>query len=371
MQIPNNIVHFAVGNPTLYNKMIPDWWNHYKSLQDKTRSYEFAKSNDKGELITFEEKEKQITDSIIKEAMKRTNVPYLAEAPADQIFNHQGLRNEIFAVVASIVDMIIPQTLIDSISLYSDVRTIGFGDSAQFDVESNDLFSVSQIGRGQRNSFAYKQFMGTKTVIPVNHALTVYADLYRVLAGKESLAKLVTKVIRSMETAMRNDVYDAFAAMAAALPTTATTGLQVAGYSQDSLMRLCEQVTAWNNGNKAMIVGTARALVNVLPNDANYRYTLDDPYMTLGHVRTAFGYDVMELPQVANHDTEWALKIDTDRLWILSPASQKFVKLVLEGSTLSITDSVYENRNLIQRATMHKSWGTGVSSNSVMAVLTI
>lgn len=371
MKIPNNIIGFASANPTLYEQMIPDWWNHFRSLRDKSRTYEFATVNGKGENITFEQKEEQINDMIIKEALKRTNMPYLAEASVDQIFTHPLVKHEVFAVVSSIVDMILPQTLIDSISLYSDVRTIGFGDSAQFDVESNDLFSVSQFGRAKRNSFAYKQFMGTKTILPVNHALTAYVDLYRVLSGKESLARFVVKVIRSMETAMRNDVYDSFAAMAAALPTTATTGLQVAGYSQDSLTRLLEQVTSWNGGQKAMVIGTSRALANVLPNDANYRYTLDDPYMTLGHVRTAFGYDVMELPQVADYSTEWALKIANDRLWILSPSAQKFVKLVLEGSTITITDDVYENKNLTQRATMHKAWGVGVASNSVLGTLTL
>ena len=170
---------------------------------------------------------------------------------------------------------------------------------------------------------------------------------------------------------MSLDAYDAFAAAMTALTNTATTGLRVAGYSQANLLRLCEQVGAWSLGAKPVVIGTSQALLNVLPDDANYRYTLSDPYTTLGYIPTISGYDVMRLPQVADLTTFAALKIANDRLWIVAPSSQKIVKLCLEGNTISNTTGVFENADLSQTSTLMKSWVAGVCTNAVAAVITL
>jgi hypothetical protein len=156
-----------------------------------------------------------------------------------------------------------------------------------------------------------------------------------------------------------------------ALPSTATTGLQVSGYTQASLVRLCQQVTAWNGGAKAMVVGTQLALVNVLPDDANYRYMLDSDYVKIGYIKTAFGYDVMALPQVADMATPFGMVLSDSYIYIISPSSQKLVKLVLEGSTLSNTDQPFQNANLTQNATIWKSYGVGVATNAVAGIISI
>jgi len=113
------------------------------------------------------------------------------------------------------------------------------------------------------------------------------------------------------------------------------------------------------------------ALVNVLPDDANYRYFLEDEYMKLGYVKTAFGYDVLALPQVADLTTPFGTVLANERLWILSPASQKLIKVVLEGSTLSNTDSTFTNANLLQKSTMWKSWGVGIATNAIAGIITL
>jgi hypothetical protein len=225
-----------------------------------------------------------------------------------------------FAVVSAMIDMILPESIIDTIGAYAEVRTIGWGDTAVFDVEPRDLFVVSKAGRGQRSTEVHKQFRGTISITPVMHELTVAVSLYKVLAGQESLANFVAKVVRSLETQLSTETYDVFAAGMAALPTTATTGLQVAGFSQASLVRLCQQVSAWNQGSKAVICGTQLALVNVLPDDGNYRYTLNDEFFTLGYVKTAFGFDVLAFPQVADLTTPFGMRLAGDRLWIISPS---------------------------------------------------
>lgn len=52
------------------------------------------------------------------------------------------------------------------------------------------------------------------------------------------------------------EAYDAFTAEANAL----TGNLAVTNYSEESLISLCETVTAYNQGRKAVIIGTPVAL---------------------------------------------------------------------------------------------------------------
>jgi hypothetical protein len=255
--------------------------------------------------------------------------------------------------------------------MYSEVRTIGWGDSAAFDVKPRDIFVISKAGRSKRTSELRKQFMGQVTILPEPRQLSVFVLLMKILAGKESLAELVSKMVRSFETELSYDIYSAFKGAMDAVDNTASTGLRTAGYSQSEFLRLSQIVGAWNGGTRPMAFGTQAALANILPSNANYRYELDSPYVRLGYIQNFLGTDIMAIPQVADWTDPFGLKLDDDRIWIVSPSSDKIVKVVLEGSTLAHTDDTWQNANLLQTSTMYKSWGTGIATNAVAAVITL
>lgn len=371
MKTKSNIVEFAGGEQNLTPYvMFLDYWNHYSAINGNKKS-EYQSVKEDGTAITFSEKEDKMNAALRKEIVRRSGVAYAAESSIEQWFNHPLVVHETFAVISAMVDMILPDTIIETIGLYTDVRTIGWGDSAAFNVEPRDLFVVSKHGHGQRTAEIHKQFKGQVTVLPEMHELSVQVSLYKVLSGSESLANFVAKVVQSMETQMTLDAYGTFATAMAAVSNTATTGLRVAGYSQSSLVRLCQQVTAWNGGNKAVIIGTQLALLNVLPDDANYRYVLESDYVKLGYIKNFAGFDVMALPQVADMATPFGMALSDSYIWIVSPSSNKLVKLVLEGNTLSNTSAPFQNANLTQETTITKSWGSAIATNAVAGVITL
>lgn len=64
---------------------------------------------------------------------------------------------------------------------------------------------------------------------------------------------------------------DAYGAMRAGLTAlTMPANLKVTGYNQTDLLKICERVSAYNGGAKAVIVGTASAISNILPNGVTY-----------------------------------------------------------------------------------------------------
>jgi hypothetical protein len=370
MKVPSNVLNFATEKNIAPYIQFRDYYNHYLSRDYGVTGLTFSTTDDKGEPISFDEKEELMNQALKREILRVSGIQNFDEFPIEQWASNPVLAWSTFAVVSSMVDMILPESVIRSIGLYTEVRNIGWGDSALFEILPRDLFVVSKAGRAQRSTEMYKQFRGNKSIVPELRELTVGVSLYRVLSGHESLAFFVFKVVRSMETQVTIDAYTAFAAAMDALDNTATTGLRVAGYTQATLVNLCQKIEAWAQA-KPVVVGTHAALVNVLPSDANYRYSLDDDYMKIGYVKTAFGYDLMAIPQVADLATPWGLKLADNRLWIIAPGSQKILKLVFEGSTMSNTDTVFQNANLIQKSVLMKAWGVAVVTNTTAAVITL
>ena len=184
------------------------------------------------------------------------------------------------------IDMLLPETLLTgSLRYIADFRFADLGDSMSFDIENNALYNVTKAGYRKRSTNLQKLFKTTVTLAPVNRQVTVGTDLFEILVGRVSIAKEVMKAVRSIETAMMFDAYDAFATATNSL----TGNLAVSNYSEASLISLCETVTAYNQGRKAVIIGTPVALKSVLPTNANYRYLLDDEYVKLGHLQTFNG----------------------------------------------------------------------------------
>jgi len=373
MKIPNQVLAFAgEQNLTVY-KMFVDYWNHYRALNNMAKNVEYQQNTitPEGAVVplTFSEKEEKLNAALKREILRVSGVQNFDQFSVETWANHPALKWATFAVISAIIDMILPETIIDSIGIYSDVRTIGWGDSAAFDVSPRDLFIVSKAGRSKRTTELHKQFKGQITVIPEPREMTVFVSLMKVLAGKESLADFVMKMVRSFETALAVDVYNAFYTAMDAIDSTATTGLLVAGYTQSEFVRLSQTVAAWNGGAKAVAIGTQRALASILPSNANYRYDFQSEYVKVGYLRDFQGTDIMVLPQVADWQTPFGLKLSDSRIWLVSPSSQKLIKVVLEGNVLSYTSDIYANANLVQTSTMIKSWGTAVATNAVAATI--
>lgn len=361
--IPNQVLQFAGGQENLgvYTAFVDYWNNHQAVHYGKKLSFDATRSLD--------EKESLLNAALKKEILRKAGIADISQFPLETWAGHPVLKWASFAVISAMIDMILPQTMIDSIGLYTDVSAIGWGDTASFNIKPRDLFVVSKAGRGKKQTELKKQYDGQVNINPEPRQLAVSVSLYNVLAGKESLAEFVMKAVRSLESQMTVDAYNAFATAMGAIDNTALTGLRVAGYSQTEFVRLSQTVRAWNQGATPLAIGTQAALANILPADANYRYDIQSDFVRLGYIRNFQQTDVLMLPQVADWETPFGLRLADNRIWIVSPSVNKIVKLALEGSTLAYTDDVYANANLIQNANIQKSYGVGIATNAVAATI--
>lgn len=361
----NNVICFSSDIKTAFK----DYIYHYLTEQSGRKEFD---SYDK--TISFAEKDAKMNKMLIGKvkSLSGLNFSENTEISQEMWAANPNVRWATMAVTNSLIDMIIPEVIDKTIGLYTESKIISMGDSASFTVEPNDLFVVSKAGRNQRTVEFQRQFAGTVTVVPENRAITVFVNLYRVLCGMDSLAKFVTKAIMSIESQITREVYTAFDTAMNALPTGAgTAGLKVAGYDAKAVVSLAQKVQAYNNGAPVAFVGTKLALHDIMPDNANYRYMLDSEYVRMFYVRNAFGYDMIELPQIAKTDGSYDLALKDDRFYIVSPASQKIVKLVYEGSTMSNTVNAYDSADLTEATTLNKSWGIAIATNATVGIVTL
>lgn len=368
-KLPNSVINFATetkGSVAPYMAIV-DYVRHYRS-QENSAIKGFVTHDGSGKMISFDEKEANI-NKIFRDEVLRVAGIQETTMPFEVMVNNPSIKWAFFAVVSQVIDALLPETVIESTGMYADVRTIGYGDTAKFVLSPRDLFVVSKYGRGQRTAEVKKQYKGNVTINPEPRMISVGVSMYRVITGKESLAEFLMKAVRSIETEMTRDIYTAFATAMTALPTSAPA-LRLTGYTQAGFVGLGQLVQAANGGAKPVVMGTQLALANVIPANSNFRFMIDSDYVKLGYVRDFQGFETMVVPQVYDWNTG-GLIIANDRLWFVSPGTQKIVKVVIEGATRSTTNSFEDTADLTQQATLYTSWGVGIVTNAFAGVITL
>lgn len=350
-----NVKAFAATSKDLYEAMK----EYSRNFNDERRGLKAFSAHSKEEMSKLINKEfaaevGRLSGSVMEGTSKDEIRRYVSN-PMVKYFANQ--------IRDVMIDMILPDVLMtSSIRYIADIKYADLGDTIKFDIKSNSLFTVSKAGYRQRTTNQQKTFRTTVTMEGENHEITVGATLFEILTGQAYLAEEVMKVGLSIERGMLFDAYDAFTASANAV----TGKLEVANYSEKSLITLCETVTAYNQGRKAVIIGTPVALKSVLPTNQNYRYLLDSEYVKMGSLTTFNGFDVIPMEQVAD-DTkgDYSLKLDDTKIYVVSPASDKIVKIGVFGGTYTHQDDRYDNANKMVENTTEKAWNTAVVTNSI------
>lgn len=362
----NKLICFA-DNKNTVEIAFKDYMNHYLSEQEKREGYMYDKS------VEFSVKEEKVNKLMMGEISKLAGLSVAqSNVSPEMMAGNPMFRWASFAVVNSLIDMIAPEVIDRTIGIYTETRNGAMGDSFNFEVQPNDLFYISKAGRDQRTVEFQKQFPGQTSVTAENREITVAVNFYKVLCKKESLAKFVTKAILSLEAQITREVYLAFDKAMGELPSTPLDQkLNTTGWDASEAIRIAQTVSSYNAGAEAVFMGTKLALKDILPQNANYRYDIDSDYVKVGHVRNFMGFDTLEMRQIANYKKPYTLGLKDDRIYIISPSSQKPVKLCYEGSSMTNTTDFNMSADLTETTTIKKSYGIGIATNAIAGIINL
>ena len=337
-------------------------------LVEKFRGYYGAKAS-KSTDLRLSDMAKEINEDLNAAVAKLSGLPVVEGVSKEAYLSSPQYQWATFAVIGALIDAVLPDALVDSIGLYTDIRFGGFGDTAMFKIDTRDLFVVTKGGKGNRSGEIKKQFKGNVAVNAEEREITVGESLYRILCGEADLADLAMKAAKALEVQMTRDAYAAFATAMNALPNSGNGQLRVAGYTQDDVIKLAQKVSAWNGGREVIIAGTQLALSKVLPANSNFRFDLESEYVKMGFISNPFGFKTFLIPQVAAYETEFTTAIADNRLYILCPSADKLVKGFVEGTTLTFVSGVNGYADLTQESVMKKFYGFAVATSAISGVI--
>ena len=333
MSMPNEVVQFAQtngGNTDFYVAFQDYYFNRDKMDSEK---------HDKLQNAFFAE-------IVAKSGVSRDGLT------TEAWVSHPSVQWASFAVVDATVNAILPQVLTPAFGLFTDFRFVSLGDVVKFKIKPNQFFTVSKGGTGERTIHRQKDFAQDIIVAPVEHIVTVYTDMYRVLAGKEDIADFVARVVLAIEQAMYGDALNALMTGLNNLPTGT---YKISGaFDMKTLVKMAETVQVYNAGVRPVIAGSATALMHVLPDSTlGYRGNYDANGGSIELIKNVYGYDVIKMNNAAAQGG--GLVLPDNKIFVVSPAQDKLVKAVVSNA-LTNSNQFYDNADLTSDYTTRKMW---------------
>lgn len=341
--------------------LIPAWKdyvNNYRAVNFSVKkSYDTSKTLDEKEVLVNAAIDREIANLMKVDCSFVDKEAYVTNP------TYQWAK---FAVINKLVDMIIPDVVREDYMHIANTQTIGYGDSAVFDIKSGDLFTVVKNGNSRRHVEAQRQFTGQKAVVPVNHTITTEVDWYRVMAGKENNAEYAMKVVLSIESEIATDI------MAAVKDSfsTLTANFKENAYSEAAFKKLAARVGAANGGAKAVAIGTELGLGTILPTNDYLKMGLGETYAKVGYLPVFKNVPLIALAQKIDWSSaDYDFALDDSYIYMISPQTQKLVQVVFEGGTLSIADGQFANSNLTQKVSLHTRYAVALITNAKYGIM--
>ncbi|OPH61723.1 hypothetical protein BC351_00330 [Paenibacillus ferrarius] len=316
------------------------------------------------EGTTYQEKQKLFSEALVKQAIASAYLPEGLEFSKSVMMGHPNVKFTMFAIISEILDVVIPDTVLDNFYQFADVKSSGWGDNFVWSVPNNDLFVVSKLADGIRKGNR-QRLVGTDVILtPVMREVTIAEDLYRVIAGKVNWGDWVNRVAQAIETQITIDIYNSIFNSYSALGTAYKAN---GAFAQTTFNNLVQLVEAANHGANAVAFGTKVALSKVVPDSQYLTFGLGQEYNGAGYLGNFQGTGLFKFDQRVTPNTD-TLAISDQYLLIIATMVDKLVKIAFEGETMiSQTDSKDSSDNSIDY-TVKKKWDTKIITSAKYAM---
>lgn len=277
--------------------------------------------------------------------------------------DYKAIRDGKCSGLFTLIEEILSRTVVEGLqgdeyfNALVDFRNLAEGDQNVFVVEDNTLFVVSEAADGTQGIRRQRLGGAKETSIPTSlKAVRIYEELNRVLSGRVDFNDFINKVAESFRQKLLNDVYGLWSGATAA-DLGGVTYFPTAGtYDEEDLLDLIAHVEAAAGGKPATIVGTKKAIRNLIPSIQGEGFKSD--IYNLGYAGKFYGTPVVVTPQ--RHkvgSTDFVLKDDV--LTIIA-GDDKPIKVVYEGNPIVLMGDPTTNADFTQEYFYGEKYGMGI-----------
>lgn len=363
LELPNRVFSFSQEKQDIITAAI-DLYKHYLYSTNNVKYSMFAETAKKAK--SYDEKNALFNEEFKKQVVKSAYLP--EEAVNDKhIFKMKNIRDLSFALVAEVLDTILPQTMIESFNTIAEIRTVGNGNQAKFEVPNTHIFDVYKVARGTRQTIPQTNYKGDAFLTPEPRMLTIKANFEEIQLGKFDWGAMMINAAKAFEQDMTTEIYSTISNTY----STLGTDYKEAGFSQTAFNELKAKISGLNNGAPVVVMGTQIALSSVLPSNDYFKMDLGEEYNRYGYISNFQGTNLMEIPQrITPNTTDFA--INNDELYFFSLGLDKPVKVAIEDGGMA-----FENMNNSAMAdnsyfySVRKSWDMGVITSAKYGIMKI
>lgn len=270
-----------------------------------------------------------------------------------------GKCNEIFDLLEEILNITLEEGLTgdEFWNAMVDYRNVAQGDKNLFIVKDANLFVVSEIAQGTQG-IRRQRLTGEEAVsIPTSvKAVRIYEELNRVLSGRVDFNEMIDKVAESFRQQLMNDIYSVWDGVTSDQLGGVTYFPAAGSYSEEDLLDLIEHVEAAAGGKRATIIGTKKALRNLI--ESVQGNTARDEMHLNGFYGYFFGTPCVAVPQRHKIGTTQFV-LDDNCLTILA-GDEKPIKVVREGNPIMLLGDPTQNADFTQEYFYAEQFGVGV-----------
>lgn len=234
-----------------------------------------------------------------------------------------------------------------------EYRNKALGDSDRFYIPDDSLFVVSELAEGSQSVRRQKLEGGQDITVSTRlHAIKVYEEMNRLLAGRVDINDFIDRVGRSFAQYDLNEIYSAWTGAMAALKTPYSAS---GTFDEDKLLDIIDHIEA-ETGETATVYGTRRALRKI--NTAILSDQSKDDMYAMGYFGKFNGTNLVRLKQ--RHKVNSSTFVLPDNELYIMAGDQRFVKHVTEGDTFINQTQFTANVDLTQEYLMIQRTGNAV-----------
>lgn len=277
--------------------------------------------------------------------------------------DYKAIRDGKCSGLFTLIEEILSRTVVEGLqgdeyfNALVDFRNLAEGDQNVFVVEDNTLFVVSEAADGTQGIRRQRLGGAKETSIPTSlKVVRIYEELNRVLSGRVDFNDFINKVAESFRQKLLNDVYGLWSGATAADLGGVTYFPNAGTYDEENLLDLIAHVEAAAGGKPATIVGTKKAIRNLIPSIQGEGFKSD--LYNLGYAGKFYGTPVVVTPQ--RHkvgSTDFVLKDDV--LTIIA-GDDKPIKVVYEGNPIVLMGDPTTNADFTQEYFYGEKYGMGI-----------
>jgi len=291
--------------------------------------------------VDYKEKNRQLLNAMGKKMVEGTRYEAEFEAQGLPLFknpnvrNNTSIRDNFNAVIAQVVTAYVPEVVNNTFSDFiAEVKQVGFGETARFIIESNDLFKVNRKAEGVRKGVDQPMYDDEFTVNASPIEISTHIDWYPFAAGEFNMGNFALKIGRSFAAYIFLQAIKGMTNATAQFGAAYTTN----GVTPQLFGTLRERVSAANGGMNVVAIGTAIALSNCSLT-GNYQVQIGEEMNKVGYLDQYLGVPLIGLKNVlvpGTTNSSATLALDDQKIFIVPVAGDRPVKIVFEGNEVSV-----------------------------------